>query len=44
MLGSREFFNLFNHANFGLPDNDLNSPTAGEIRPARPAETGATWR
>jgi hypothetical protein len=22
-----EFFNLFNHAQFGLPANDLNSPT-----------------
>ena len=31
-----EFFNLFNHANFGLPDNDLNSPTAGKILSAAP--------
>jgi hypothetical protein len=31
-----EFFNVFNHANFGLPDNDLNSPTAGKILSAAP--------
>jgi len=26
-----EFFNLFNHPNFGLPDNFLGSPTFGSI-------------
>ncbi|MCI0660834.1 MAG: TonB-dependent receptor [Acidobacteria bacterium] len=26
-----EFFNLFNHPNFGLPDNFLGSPTFGNI-------------
>jgi hypothetical protein len=31
-----EFFNLFNRANYGLPDNDLNSPTAGKILSAAP--------
>jgi hypothetical protein len=31
-----EFFNLFNHPNFGLPGNDLNSPTAGKILSAAP--------
>jgi len=27
-----ELFNLFNHANFGLPQNDLNSPNFGQIQ------------
>jgi hypothetical protein len=31
-----EFFNLFNHANFGLPVNDLNSPNFGQIQTAQP--------
>lgn len=31
-----EFFNLFNHANFRLPDNDISSPTFGEISEALP--------
>jgi hypothetical protein len=31
-----EFFNWFNQANFGLPGNDLNSPTAGKILSAAP--------
>jgi hypothetical protein len=31
-----EFFNLFNRANYGLPDNGLNSPTAGKILSAAP--------
>ena len=26
-----EFFNLFNHANFRLPDSDISSPTFGQI-------------
>jgi hypothetical protein len=26
-----EFFNLFNHANLGLPENDLESPAFGQI-------------
>jgi TonB dependent receptor-like, beta-barrel len=30
-----EFFNLFNHPNFGLPDNFLGSPTFGRITTAR---------
>jgi hypothetical protein len=29
-----EFFNLFNHPNFDLPDNFLGSPTFGRIRSA----------
>ncbi len=30
-----EFFNLFNHPNFNLPDNFLGSPTFGRITSAR---------
>jgi hypothetical protein len=30
-----EFFNIFNHPNFGLPDNFLGSPTFGRITTAR---------
>jgi hypothetical protein len=26
-----EFFNLLNHANLGLPENDLQSPAFGQI-------------
>jgi hypothetical protein len=26
-----ECFNLFNHANLGLPENDLESPAFGQI-------------
>ena len=26
-----ECFNLLNHANFGLPENDLESPAFGQI-------------
>jgi hypothetical protein len=29
-----ELFNIFNHANFGLPQNDLNSPNFGQIQNA----------
>ncbi|MGC2390964.1 MAG: hypothetical protein WA621_16335, partial [Candidatus Acidiferrum sp.] len=31
-----EFFNVFNHPNFRLPDNDISSPTFGEISEALP--------
>jgi hypothetical protein len=31
-----EFFNLFNRPNFGLPNNDINSPTFGQIASALP--------
>lgn len=31
-----ECFNLFNHANFGLPENDLASPAFGQILQAGP--------
>jgi hypothetical protein len=31
-----EFFNVFNHANFRLPNNDISSPTFGEISEALP--------
>lgn len=31
-----EFFNVFNHANFRLPDNDISSPTFGEISESLP--------
>jgi hypothetical protein len=30
-----EFFNIFNHPNFGLPDGSITSPTFGEILSAR---------
>ena len=30
-----EFFNLFNHPNFNLPDNFLGSPSFGQITSAR---------
>jgi hypothetical protein len=32
-----EMFNLFNHANLGLPENDLESPAFGQILQAGPA-------
>jgi hypothetical protein len=31
-----ECFNLFNHPNFGLPENDLESPAFGQILQAGP--------
>ena len=31
-----EFFNFFNHPNFRLPDNDISSPTFGQISEALP--------
>jgi Carboxypeptidase regulatory-like domain/TonB dependent receptor len=31
-----EFFNFLNHPNFRLPDNDISSPTFGEISEALP--------
>jgi hypothetical protein len=31
-----EFFNFFNHPNFRLPDNDISSPTFGQIQEALP--------
>ena len=31
-----EFFNIFNHANFGIPVNDLNSRDKGSIQTAQP--------
>jgi hypothetical protein len=31
-----EFFNVFNHANFRLPNNDISSPNFGEISEALP--------
>jgi hypothetical protein len=31
-----EFFNVFNHANFRLPDSDISSPTFGQIQNALP--------
>ena len=31
-----EFFNVFNHANFRLPKNDISSPNFGEISEALP--------
>jgi hypothetical protein len=30
-------FNLFNHANLGLPENDLESPAFGQILTSGPA-------
>jgi hypothetical protein len=31
-----EFFNVFNRANFRLPNNDISSPNFGEISEALP--------
>ncbi|HEV2115699.1 MAG TPA: carboxypeptidase regulatory-like domain-containing protein [Terriglobales bacterium] len=31
-----EFFNVFNHTNFRLPDSDISSPTFGQIQEALP--------
>jgi Carboxypeptidase regulatory-like domain/TonB dependent receptor len=31
-----EIFNIFNNVNFRLPDNDINSPTFGQITAAQP--------
>ena len=31
-----EFFNIFNHANFRLPNNDISSPNFGRITEAQP--------
>ena len=31
-----EFFNIFNHANFGLPVNDMNASTFGQILSSQP--------
>jgi hypothetical protein len=31
-----ELFNIFNNVNFRLPDNDINSPTFGQISAAQP--------
>jgi hypothetical protein len=31
-----ELFNIFNHANLGLPENDLQSPAFGQILHAGP--------
>jgi len=31
-----ELFNMFNHANLGLPENDLESPAFGQILQAGP--------
>jgi hypothetical protein len=31
-----ELFNVFNHANFRLPDSDISSPTFGQIQEALP--------
>jgi hypothetical protein len=31
-----EFFNLFNHPNFRLPDSDISSPTFGQVQEALP--------
>jgi outer membrane receptor protein involved in Fe transport len=31
-----EFFNVFNHANFGIPVNDMNSANTGRIQTAQP--------
>jgi hypothetical protein len=32
-----EFFNIFNHTNFRLPDSDISSPTFNQIQVAQPA-------
>ncbi len=29
-----EFFNIFNRVNFGLPENDISSPTFGQVQSA----------
>jgi hypothetical protein len=31
-----EFFNIFNHANFRLPNNDISSPGFGQISETLP--------
>ena len=31
-----ELFNIFNHANFGVPVNDMNSPDVGQIQTSQP--------
>ncbi|HVO62402.1 MAG TPA: TonB-dependent receptor [Terriglobales bacterium] len=31
-----EFFNIFNHPNFRLPDSDISSPTFGQVQEALP--------
>ncbi|HLK05719.1 MAG TPA: hypothetical protein VKT53_14875, partial [Candidatus Acidoferrum sp.] len=31
-----ELFNIFNHANLGLPENDINSPNFGQIQTSQP--------
>jgi hypothetical protein len=31
-----ELFNIFNHANFGVPVNDMNSPNVGQIQTSQP--------
>jgi len=43
-----EFFNLFNHTNFGAPTTNISAPTAGQIFSARDARelqiaTRLTW-
>jgi hypothetical protein len=32
-----DFFNVLNHANFGLPNSTINTPGAGQIVSAGPA-------
>ena len=32
-----EFFNLFNHTNFGLPNSQVGNPSYGIIQSAAPA-------
>jgi outer membrane receptor protein involved in Fe transport len=32
-----EFFNIFNHTNYRLPDSDISSPTFNQIQSAQPA-------
>jgi hypothetical protein len=31
-----ELLNIFNHANFGVPVNDMNSPNTREIQTSQP--------
>jgi hypothetical protein len=31
-----ELFNIFNHANFGVPVNDMNSPDVGQLQTSQP--------